>query len=63
VITVTDDAGTPIAGAQCRLDGSLTRVTDGAGRVSFPLSAMPPGQHYIDVIAVGFAPFRLTVTA
>ena len=63
VITVTDDAGLPLAGAQCRLDGSLTRVTDGAGRVSFPLSAMPPGQHYIDVIAVGFTPFRLTVTA
>ena len=62
VITITDDVGRPIAGAACTLDGSMTRTTDGAGRVSFPASAMPTGAHTIDVVASGFSPFRLTVT-
>ena len=61
VITITDDTGNPIAGAQCTLDGSITRTSDGGGRVSFPVSAMPPGPHTIDVLAAGFNPFRLTV--
>lgn len=62
IITITDDTGAPIANAQCLLDGSMTRYTDGGGRVSFPISAMPPGVHTIDVIATGYSPFRLTVT-
>ena len=62
IITITDDTGRPIAGSACTLDGSLTRTSDGAGRVSFPVSAMPPGAHTIDVIATGYSPFRLTVT-
>ena len=61
IITITDDTGRPIAGAACTLDGSLTRTSDSAGRVSFPVSAMPPGAHTIDVIATGYSPFRLTV--
>ena len=61
IITITDDTGRPIAGAACTLDGSLTRTSDGAGRISFPVSAMPPGAHTIDVIATGYSPFRLTV--
>ena len=61
IITITDDTGRPITGAACTLDGSLTRTSDGAGRVSFPVSAMPPGAHTIDVIATGYSPFRLTV--
>jgi hypothetical protein len=61
VVTITDEAGRAIAGAACTLDGSMTRTTDGAGRVSFPASAMQTGAHTIDVIASGFAPFRLTV--
>lgn len=61
VITITDDTGAPLAGAQCTLDGSIVRTSDGAGRVSFPVSAMPPGPHTIDVLAVGFSPFRMTV--
>ena len=61
VITITDDTGAPLAGAQCTLDGSIVRMSDGAGRVSFPVSAMPPGSHTIDVLAAGFAPIRMTV--
>lgn len=45
VLTLTNDDGSPIAGAAVTLDGGLTRYTDGAGRVSFPASAMPPGEH------------------
>ena len=61
VITITDDTGRPIVGAACTLDGSLTRTSDGAGRVSYPISAMGPGTHTIDVVATGYQPFRLTV--
>lgn len=62
IIQVTDSTGRPIAGARCVLDGSVTRTADGAGRVAFPVSLMPPGAHVIDVSAPGFDPFRLPVT-
>lgn len=62
VLTITDTSGEPIAGAACLLDGAITRTTDGAGRVAFPASMMPPGTHTVDVTATGFEPFRLVVT-
>lgn len=61
IIVITDEQSRPIAGAQCTLDGSLTRTTDGAGRVAFPIAMMPPGSHIIDVQAVGYPPMQLTV--
>ena len=61
VIVITDDTGAPLAGAACLLDGATTRFTDGAGKVAFPLSLMPPGPHTIYVTASGFDPFTLTV--
>ena len=61
VIVITDDTGAPLAGAACLLDGATTRFTDGAGRVAFPLSLMPPGPHTIYVTASGFDPFTLAV--
>lgn len=61
VIVITDNTGAPLAGAACLLDGATTRFTDGAGRVAFPLSLMPPGPHTIYVTASGFDPFMLTV--
>jgi hypothetical protein len=61
IVTITDDNGRPIANAACTLNRSLTRTTDSGGRVSFPISAMPPGSHIIDVVASGFQPFQLTV--
>lgn len=59
---ITDTAGRPIAGATCVLDGSVTRTTDGAGKVAFTLAQMPAGQHVIDITAPGMQPMRLTVT-
>ena len=61
VVTITDTSGRPIAGASCRLNGSITRTSDSAGRVAFPVAQMPPGSHVIDITAQGFQPFRLAV--
>ena len=61
VLVITDDTGAPLAGAACLLDGATTRFTDGAGRVAFPVSLMPPGPHTIYVTASGFNPFTLQV--
>lgn len=47
VLTLRDTDGRPIVGASARLNDIITRFTDGAGRVSFPASAMPPGVHVI----------------
>ena len=50
VLTLREADGRPIVGASCRLNDNITRLTDGAGRVSFPASAMPPGVHVIQVL-------------
>lgn len=50
VITLTYSDGAPIALARCILDGSVSRYSDGAGRVVFPTDLMSPGQHTILVI-------------
>ncbi len=62
VIVITGSDGRPIVGASCTLDGSMTRTSDNAGRVAFPISAMPAGQRTILVTAAGYNPFTLTVT-
>jgi hypothetical protein len=49
VLTLREADGRPIVGADCRLNDNITRTTDGAGRVGFPASAMPPGVHVIQV--------------
>jgi hypothetical protein len=49
VLTLREADGRPIVGAACRLNDNITRFSDGAGRVSFPASAMPPGFHVIQV--------------
>jgi hypothetical protein len=49
VLTLREADGRPIVGAACRLNDNVTRFSDGAGRVSFPASAMPPGVHVIQV--------------
>lgn len=61
VVTITDTSGRPIAGASCRLNGSITRTSDSAGRVALPVAQMPAGSHVIDITAQGFQPFRLAV--
>lgn len=62
VLRITDSTGRPIVGARCVLDGSITRQTDGSGRVTFSVSIMPAGAHTIAVTATGFQPFTLPVT-
>lgn len=61
VVTITDDTGRPIAGARCTLDRTITRISDNGGRVTYPSSALGPGNHIIDVVATGYVAFQLPV--
>lgn len=49
VITIVDNNDLPIVNAQV-IFGDVTRITDAAGRVEFPASIMPPGQHQLLII-------------
>lgn len=51
VITITDQAGKPLANAKVVLDGTTTRYSDAGGRVSFPVDLMPRGPHRLDITA------------
>lgn len=51
IITITDQAGKPIANARVVLDGVTARYSDAGGRVSFPVSLMPRGPHTLDITA------------
>ncbi|MFN7782241.1 MAG: hypothetical protein ACK5PG_05865 [Lysobacterales bacterium] len=62
VLTLREADGRPIVGASCRLNDNITRLTDGAGRVSFPASAMPPGVHVIQVRTEDGREFATEVT-
>lgn len=57
--TITDDTGSPLAGAAVTLDGSETRNTDRTGRVQFKTER---GPHTLTVYLAGYAPFELDVT-
>lgn len=52
LLTLREESGAPIIGAAVTLDGTLTRYTDAAGRVSFPLATMPPGEHTLVIVTV-----------
>jgi hypothetical protein len=56
--TITDKDGKPLAHARVALDGGAPKSTDAQGKVSFPVK---PGPHTLDVEAVGYLPFTLTV--
>lgn len=45
ILTLREETGAPIVGAKVTLDGGIVAYTDAGGRVSFPASAMPPGNH------------------
>lgn len=49
VLTLREENRAPIVGAEVTLDGTLRRYTDAGGRVSFPVAAMPPGDHRLDI--------------
>ncbi|MEW6729039.1 MAG: hypothetical protein AB1332_06815 [Pseudomonadota bacterium] len=57
--TIRDDLGNPLPGAEVTLDGHATRLTDGAGRVSFQASR---GKHMLLVEAQGYSPMQIEVT-
>ncbi len=50
VLTLQEEDSRPISSAQVTLDGQWTRQTDGAGRVAFPASLMPPGEHSLLIV-------------
>lgn len=63
VVTLVDDeTGLPLAGADCTLDGLITRRADNAGRVEFPSRYATPGQHTIVAVAPGRDPVTLILT-
>lgn len=63
VVTLVDDeTGQPLAGADCTLDGLITRRADSAGRVEFPSRYATPGQHAIVAVAPGRDPVTLVLT-
>lgn len=49
VYTITEADGSPIAGASVTANG-FTRTTDSAGRVAFPLAALPPGSYVFRIV-------------
>ena len=49
-LTLTETDGRPIVGASATLDEQTTRISDGAGRVTFPASAMTPGVHVVVIL-------------
>jgi hypothetical protein len=50
VYTITEADGTPVVGADVTANG-FTRSTDTAGRVAFPMSALPPGSYVLQIAA------------
>lgn len=48
-VTLTNPDGSPMGNVKCVLDGRLTRFSDGAGVVTFPLADTPPGRHTLQV--------------
>lgn len=56
--TISDDTGSPIAGAAVTLDSQTTHQTDRTGQVQFKTSR---GQHTLSINATGYAPFQITV--
>jgi hypothetical protein len=49
VITLTDEVGAPLGNVSVVLDGQYTRFSDAGGRVTFPVSLMPPGEHVLEI--------------
>lgn len=62
VLTLREADGRPIVGAAARLNDSVTRYSDGAGRVGFPVSLMPPGVHLIVITTADGRTLQTQVT-
>lgn len=61
VLTLQDDDGSPLAGAEVTLDYEWKRYTDGAGHVSFPTSIMPLGEHNMRIVTADGRVLQQTV--
>lgn len=61
ILTVQDTDGSPLAGASVTLDGQITRTSDAAGQVRFPLASMPPGQHTLRIVTADGRTLETTV--
>lgn len=61
ILTLVEQDGRPIANAAVQLDGGITRYTDSAGRVSFPVSAMPAGEHTLSILTTDNRTLTMTV--
>lgn len=48
-ITLTGAGGLPLANRRVILDGAVTRFSNGAGIVTFPLADTPPGEHVLEI--------------
>lgn len=51
IYTITEADGRPVVGASVLANG-FTRTTDAAGRVVFPISALPPGSYVFQITAL-----------
>ena len=61
VLTLDNTDGSPIVGAAVTLDNAITRYTDASGRVSFPASSMPVGQHTLSIVTTDGRTLTTTV--
>ena len=62
VVTITEETtGEPIGNAAVTLDGQVTRYTDTAGVVEFPVAIMPAGMHTLDILTVDGRELSMTV--
>jgi len=62
LLTVYASDGSPAAGAAVVLDGAVTRIADGAGRVEFPAAVMPVGAHTLTIRTADGAELVVGVT-
>lgn len=51
-----------LAGAAVTVDGTITRTADSSGRVEFPASLLPPGQHALFIRGADGRTLSMTVT-
>jgi len=61
ILTLREENGMPIAGASVTLDGRIQRTSDAGGRVSFPVDAMPPGEHVLEIATTDGRTLKTTV--
>jgi len=61
ILTLLETDGSPIANAAVSVDGAPARYTDGAGKVSFPISQMPVGTHQLAILTSDGRALQTTV--